>query len=281
MNAAIASLLIAKIEAADLPWVDVTAGLVRPITFSSKTVKGKTFTYPIGCDVTDPGACDDTSLAALLPDEDKRSVLFIDGDSYPQRVTNPGQGVQFVSRLRIVVWLNCSKLGGSCNCGDLAAQNIIAALRGTRYNASPYKNVLHRVIGGGPSRGTTIFSSYTFDEKRSQYLHYPFDFFALDIETSFTLFPGCEDILAAEDAACWTPPPNTGLLCKRVGESTAQQVVDCIEAAGLTDGVEALICTGGSCPYDGVITIDGVPSGTFGPFDPCEDNTLNINITYS
>lgn len=41
-------------------------------------------------------------------------------------------------------------------------------------------------------------------------------------------------------------------------------------------------CGGGSdCPYDGEIIVNGVNEGTFGPFDPCEDNTININITFS
>ena len=38
---------------------------------------------------------------------------------------------------------------------------------------------------------------------------------------------------------------------------------------------------GGDCPYDGEIIVNGVAAGTFGPFDPCEDNTVNINITFS
>jgi hypothetical protein len=38
---------------------------------------------------------------------------------------------------------------------------------------------------------------------------------------------------------------------------------------------------GGDCPYDGVINVNGVPSGTFGPFDPCDDNELTVNITFS
>jgi len=35
---------------------------------------------------------------------------------------------------------------------------------------------------------------------------------------------------------------------------------------------------GGDCPYDGIIQINGVPVDTFGPFDPCDNNTLTINI---
>lgn len=38
----------------------------------------------------------------------------------------------------------------------------------------------------------------------------------------------------------------------------------------------------GECePYDGIIQLDGVQVGTFGPFNCDEDNTLNINITFN
>ena len=35
---------------------------------------------------------------------------------------------------------------------------------------------------------------------------------------------------------------------------------------------------GGACPYDGIIQINGVPVDTFGPFDPCVNNTLTLNL---
>ena len=38
---------------------------------------------------------------------------------------------------------------------------------------------------------------------------------------------------------------------------------------------------GEGCHYSGVVNIDGVQAATFGPFDPCVNNTLNINISYS
>lgn len=39
-----------------------------------------------------------------------------------------------------------------------------------------------------------------------------------------------------------------------------------------------LPCTGADCPYDGIIQVNGVPVDTFGPFDPCVNNTLTLNL---
>lgn len=243
MNATVASLIIARLEDKGYEWLDVTAGLTRAITFKSKQKAGKAHTWPIACDVNDPTACTDDQLQALMPDESKRSILFIEGDRFPQRIVERGIGARYVSRLRIVGWLNCEKLGGGCSCGDQAAQNVISALRGSRYNSGILLGIRHTVVGGGPSKGPAIFSAYTFDEARSQYLHFPFDFFAIDIETDFSVMPGCEDALAEQDAACWTAPANPRR--KYPNQFTCEELQD--PETGLTVeqlGPECLDCAG-------------------------------------
>lgn len=54
-----------------------------------------------------------------------------------------------------------------------------------------------------------------------------------------------------------------------------------IEASGEIGCFEScstpyVIPSGGSCPYDVAIFLDGTQVGTAGPFDPCVNNTLNI-----
>ena len=108
MNTVIANIILDRIQNAGFEWVDKTAGLVRPITF----VKGKTSrTLPIAANVSDPLNCTDDVIQALLPEEKYKSVLFIEGDQFPELVKSP-IGDSYRSKLRIVVWLNCSKLGG-------------------------------------------------------------------------------------------------------------------------------------------------------------------------
>lgn len=271
MNATIANIILDRIVAEDLPWIDKTAGLARAITF---TKQGETRTWPIACTVDDPLACEDSTLAELLPEDKYASVLFFEGDTFPQRIKDRIQGVHFVSRLRIVVWMNCKRLGGSCSCGDLAAQNLITAIEGRKYATGDFTYIKHTVVGGGPMRGADIFGKYTLNEVRSQYLHYPFDFFALDIETTFRLAPGCEEKLALNDVDCWTPPGNGRKL--HPNQFTCEQLLD--PEYGLTEeqlGPDCLDCNGeGPCDpltyqlrdEDGNLLDSGIVT------DPCGDN---------
>lgn len=274
MNATIANLILTRLGSP--AWMHKVTGLTRPVEFT----KGKTvLKLPIACTVTDPLSCTVDKAYDIIPDEKYRSVVFFEGDAMPERVQKAGMGIQYRSRLRMVVWLNCERLGGACNCGDLAYQSIVTALdKKMRYNSGLIMGIKHRVMGG-PTRGKEIFSTYTFDESRSQYLHVPFDFFALDIETDFRVQPGCEDELTASVPECWSPEP---LPMRRYAKDfTCEELND--PTNGLTEEqCECIECTGGgSCTIDVIINVDGEEVETLTGLDPCEAQTYNINITYS
>lgn len=200
MNALIAQLLLDRIEAADLPWLDKYAGLTR----STSILEGKKrITIPVSCNVTSTD-CNPQEITDLIPDDKYRSVLFIEGDALPSRVNDRIPGVRYVAKLRIVVWMNCKRLGGGCDCGSLASMNLLSAIEKNHRNSYAtdlFKGIRHKVTGG-VSRGPDVFSRYTFNDDRSKYLHYPFDAFAIDTETEFGLMPGCEEKLQAENMPC-------------------------------------------------------------------------------
>lgn len=242
MNQSLAALLISRIENAGLLWLDKVAGLTRPIT-SKHPGTGQPRTWPISCGVLDPLACDEGTIRDLLPDEKYMSILFIEGETFPRREQDRVLGVKYVSDLRIVVWLNCAKVASGCGCGDHAARDLIRAIEGRKYATGPFREIKHTVTGGGPARGTSIFGKYTFDEAKSQYLHYPFDFFALDVRTEFRLLPGCEENLDPTSTECWTPPPGPPrkwprqLTCEDLTDPenglTAEQIgPDCLDCGG-------------------------------------------------
>jgi len=245
MNTVIANIILDRIQNAGFEWVDKTAGLVRPITF----VKGKTSrTLPIAANVSDPLNCTDDVIQALLPEEKYKSVLFIEGDQFPELVKSP-IGDSYRSKLRIVVWLNCSKLGGGAGCGDFAAKAITELLQNPRkYDADPLKSIKHKVVGG-LTRGKDIFGKYTLSEEKSMFLHFPFDFFSLDVETEYYAPAGCFDGLSAEDVACWSPGSDGRRL--HPNQFTCEELLD--PTNGLTDvqlGAGCLDCDGGSGPCD-------------------------------
>ncbi len=244
MNTVIANIILDRIQNAGFEWVDKTAGLVRPITF----VKGKTSrTLPIAANVSDPLNCTDDVIQALLPEEKYKSVLFIEGDVYPELVKSP-IGDSYRSKLRIVVWLNCSKLGGGSGCGDFAAKSITELLQNPRkYDADPLKSIKHKVVGG-LTRGKDIFGKYTLSEEKSMFLHFPFDFFSLDVETEYYAPAGCFDGLTEDQTACWTPGSDGRRL--HPNQFTCEQLQDATH--GLTAeqlGPNCLDCSGdgGDC----------------------------------
>lgn len=274
MNATIANLILTRLGA--MPWMHKVTGLTRPVTFAKGGTK-KDIVLPIACTVTDPLQCTIDRSYEILPDEKYRSIVFFEGTMMPERVTKPGMGIQYRSRLRMIVWLNCDRLGSACNCGDLAYQSIVTALdKKMRYNSGVLMGIRHRVMGG-VTRGTDIFSRYTFDEKHSQYLHIPFDFFALDIETEFRVQPGCEDDLVASVPECWAVDP---LPMRRYAKDfTCEELND--PTNGLTDTQleDCLDCGGtGTCPMTVTVTVDGVEQAPVVFADPCDDNTITITL---
>jgi len=201
MNATIATYLLSKIVAESPAFLDKYAGLVRPITYMPKGGT-KPVTLPVGCDVVDPLACDDKSTRDLLPSDKYRSILFFEGDQFVRRVRDRVLGVRYTSRLRLICWINCNKMGGGCNCGDAAAMQLTQIIERNGADLSPYTHIRTTMVGGGPARGKDIFGKYTLNEPETQYLHYPFDFFALDIETNFRLMRGCAEPTEAQTLAC-------------------------------------------------------------------------------
>lgn len=296
MNASIANLILSRIEVADFAFLDKYAGLTRAITDGRLD---KPVTIPVSCTVNDPLACDSSTLADLLPDPKYRSVLFFEGDTVPRKIVKRAIGTSYESRLRLIVWLNCEKLGGACNCGDVPLMQLIDLLNKRIPDSSPFNRIVVSVEGGGPTRGSEVFGKYTLDNKATQFLHYPFDYFALDITVSFMLIPGCSPESIAEDVACWTPPSNPRRRYPK--DFTCEELTN--TETGLTAtqlGSDCLDC-GGSGPCDptilngieivgniGTVLQGGVQVGTVNAatgvvtVDECEDATVaNSDGSYS
>jgi hypothetical protein len=88
-------------------------------------------------------------------------------------------------------------------------------------------------------------------------------------------------VVVTGNPECFDPCGAVGdFFCAMIQRRTWAQVQACLTDAQEAAAIAAL-CDGGACPYDGEIIVNGVNEGTFGPFDPCEDNTININITFS
>lgn len=250
MNAGIAELLRDRIST--FAYIDKIAGLVRPITFQRPGPDGKTVNIiiPVGIDVVDPLACDESTQLDLVPDEKYRTIVYFEdrGVTIGER---QGRATR-VSHIRLVCWVNTSKLNGDNTAGDRMAQDFDGAMNGAPYNSDAFLGIRHRVEGF-PAKGPGLFGQYTYPDGVRQYLMWPFDAFAIDIATEYMPNPACIVPVDVNDVACWAPPatrrrrnpkdftceeltdPDTGLTAEQLGPAC----LDC-GPGGTCTGVDIL-----------------------------------------
>lgn len=200
MNAAIAELIRAKIE--PLSFAGKVAGLVRPITrMMGPAGQMKPKTFPVGCDVEDPLACDEKTFRDLVPSGQYMSIIYFEDRGAMPKRTRPQMGRWYTSKLRLVCWMDTKKIGEVCTIGSSVQEEVQAAIEVAGYNSDQYIGIRHRVSGIAP-KSPAIFSQYTYDEVNRQFLHWPFDYFGLDIDTDFRLNMNCVQSIVPEETQC-------------------------------------------------------------------------------
>lgn len=201
MNATVAELLKERLK--DIPWIGRLAGLVRPITYERSGAK---ITIPVAASVQDRSGCASSeALREMVPDDQYAAMVYFE-DQGTTRTTSRTRGTLYTSNLRLVCWVNVSKLGGDILAADQVMEKLVHALTAGPYNVGSFQGVRHRAQAF-PARGTTLFSVYQYPDSARQYLMPPFDAFAIDIASEFRITKGCEADVELEDIACWTNPP--------------------------------------------------------------------------
>ena len=185
MNQAIANILKGFIE--DRSFVDKIAGLVST---QYMTIDGVEKSYPVACCVDDD--CKVGSYNDLTPDSAHKTVIYFE-DGGVSFVRAQGNFRHYQSRLRLVCWINVAKLNedtcytdSPCTASTNILLEIIRAIPNFPANYSPFLQVRFDVVSQ-VVRDNGIFSKYTYNEKQTQYLMSPYDYFALEIETDFAI----------------------------------------------------------------------------------------------
>ena len=184
MNNKIANIIVGYIK--ELSWIDKIAGLTQ---IAKVTQGGVEKRFPISCDLTFDDACTQGCYDELMPNSQYGSVVFFEDGSF-NFIRHEGGKLLYESRLRLVAWLNYKKLPGGCGSSGDYVISIIKALPAFPQNVGDMIR-LSIMVTSQAQRSSGVFSKYTFDEKTSQYLMLPFDFFALDLRTEFYLIPEC------------------------------------------------------------------------------------------
>ena len=193
MNQAIASIIRNQIDGLD--FIDKIAGLVAAVTFDMKAKDNTTVqkTFPIACCVTPAECGKEGAYYDLMPNSAYKTVIYFE-DRGVNFVKAESNWIYYISNLRLVCWINIEKLleTGICKseipCTYAAhiIADILRQLPQFPQNISPFSFV-YSVIESEDIRSSAIFSQYSYDERHVQYLMSPYDFFALNIKTSFAI----------------------------------------------------------------------------------------------
>ena len=202
MNQAIATIIKNKISGLD--FVDKISGLVSAQSISVKNGDDNvTKTYPVAC-CTTADDCKSGAYNDLCPNSDYKTVIYFE-DEGCTLVKTEGRFQYWESSVTLVCWINVAKiLGDACSTGatcTLSSEFIVDIIRELPefpQNIFPFAQVKIEVEGQ-TIRSNSIFSKYTFDELQTQYLMAPYDYFALDIKTSFAICINSTDVF---DSTC-------------------------------------------------------------------------------
>lgn len=192
MISQVGDIIIDRIE--DLPFMDKYAGVVRIARYKDPTAEGtaKTKIFPVSCKITEE-QCDDGRYMDLCPDSKKKSVLYLEDTSLRPTKKN-GHIWEFTATYDLICWLNMPKLGFSdCSYSGIAIAGILKKIATRPFNSGIYQLVNIQFAGQKP-KSINPFAKYTYDETITQFLLYPYDYFALMLQVDFRVDMRCINI---------------------------------------------------------------------------------------
>lgn len=184
MNYYIANIIKERLKS--VSFVDNIVGLVRPITAN---INEKPCILPVAINISQD-LCLKGNYIDLMPNSKYKSIIYFEDNGINVLECSENK-CEYISKLKMIVWLNTTKINdvGCLYDGSICSTlELIKAMQ----KSNPINNVntnplVHRIIVMPKSiiRDKTIFSEYTYDEKYSQYLFYPYDYFAINIDVRF------------------------------------------------------------------------------------------------
>ncbi len=189
MNAKIANLLVDYIST--LAWTDKIAGLVQTVKVSQQDGNRKIEKrYPVSCSINVSDPCINGCYEDLIPDSKYASLIYFEDGGLSLQKTYRNRHY-YQSNLRLVCWINyLNQRGGGCAATGNYMIDIINSLPSYPVNIDGFYGVFPQ-ISSQVIRSSAIFDKYTYNEKQTQYLMLPYDYFALELRTTFFVINNC------------------------------------------------------------------------------------------
>ncbi len=168
---------LVKYISQNVSFVDKWAGLVRPLR---KKVQTADKVFPVA--INTPTNCDLSDYMALVPDRDKKSIVYVEMITQPTIDTD--KSYKFMSaQLRLVVWYNLDLItSGSYISEDVLADQILDWIPRRLPDASFIGVKQVHFLITGLVYGTDIVSQYTYNEIKTQFATHPYGIFGVNLD---------------------------------------------------------------------------------------------------
>lgn len=201
MNTEIADIVLDLIK--DINWMDKYAGLVRPVTITQPSTTGTIRkTFPVACSVSSE-ACTNDTYTDLVPNTKYNSVVYFE-DAGMQVVGYESRYINCRSSINLIGWLNGKKLGyNGCGIASMAILSIIKTLTpySNAFNSGNFAKIRITAISEDP-KNPNIFTRYSYDESTNQYLMFPFDYFRLNLQITYSIPVSCIEDMEILNPIC-------------------------------------------------------------------------------
>lgn len=179
-----------KSEISSLVWIDKLGGVVKP---GRVKVAGEDKIFPIYInDSADP--CNASVYLDFVPDSKKMSVVYFEDQGI--EVVNSGcTFTDCTASLKLICWANLVRINADYTDAIPLKLDLIKNIPARLPNTDWVTKIL-ATFAGEDIKSPAIFGNYTYDETMTQYLIYPYDYFALNYTVKFSFVNSCfEDVV--------------------------------------------------------------------------------------
>lgn len=192
---------IIKDKLSALTFIEKLAGVVKTITISGQDKDNRVYkqSFPVACNMSFEDCTNGSRYQDLVPNSKLKSIVYLEDQGIRKNGVN-GANTVYVASFLLVGWLNLKKLGeSSCSISGLVVASILKTLNVQPFNEGIYQRIRIEDLGQNP-QSNIPFNKYSYDESKTQYLMYPFDYFSIPLQVTFELNTACVDDYVAKSA---------------------------------------------------------------------------------
>lgn len=203
MNKELSKVLRDRIK--DVVFADSIFGLVQAVEFYQNDENDKRVVKRMPVAIQDIEQDCVSRETTATPDSSKKGIIYFEdlGTISNGRARN---GFAFTSTLMLVCWINRARVVADAY-AEITAMAIVDILERLKAEQNPenvsFFTALKVKVGRIPKQDALLFAKYTYDEKETQYLRPPFEFFGIELKCDYEINRSCISEIEIKEPVCY------------------------------------------------------------------------------